>query len=64
MKFQHRPSEKCAEISFQHSFQFGHSRDDPALPQIKIMAAPDPLGMPLTTETVQSFFPVNVELHA
>lgn len=31
--------------------QFGHSKDDPTHPQIKIMsAALDPLGMPLATE--------------
>ena len=41
------------EVRDDGIFQFGHSRDDPALPQIKMMtAAPDPLGMPLATETV------------
>jgi len=34
-------------------FRFGHSRDDPALPQIRMMtAAPGPLGMPPATDTV------------
>ena len=33
--------------------QFGHSKDDPTRPQIKIMsAALDPLGMPLATEVL------------
>jgi transposase len=33
--------------------QFGHSKDNPNLPQIKIMSgALDPLGMPLATEVV------------
>jgi transposase len=33
--------------------QFGHSKDNPKLPQIKIMTgALDPLGMPLATEVV------------
>ena len=33
--------------------QFGHSKDNPNLPQIKIMTgALDPLGMPLATEVV------------
>ncbi len=41
------------EVKDDGIFQFGHSKDDPALPQIKIMAAAlDPLGMPLATETV------------
>ena len=34
-------------------FQFGHSKDDPTLRQIKVMVATlDPLGMPLVTEVV------------
>ncbi len=34
-------------------FQYGNSKDDPSLPQIKIMAATlDPLGLPLATLTV------------
>jgi len=33
--------------------QFGHSKDDPILPQFKVMVgALDPLGMPLVTEVV------------
>lgn len=33
--------------------QFGHSKDDPTLPQLKLAAASlDPLGMPLATEVV------------
>ncbi|MCP3885400.1 MAG: hypothetical protein GY700_07975, partial [Propionibacteriaceae bacterium] len=34
-------------------FQFGHSKDDPSLAQIKLMSgALDPLGMPLATDVV------------
>ncbi len=34
-------------------FQFGHSKDDPTLPQVKIMISNlDPLGLPLVTRTV------------
>jgi transposase len=34
-------------------FQFGHSKDDPNLPQVKIMVSHlDPLGLPLVTRTV------------
>jgi transposase len=34
-------------------FQFGHSKDDPNLPQVKIMVSNlDPLGLPLVTRTV------------
>jgi transposase len=34
-------------------FQFGHSKDDPTLPQVKIMVSNlDPLGLPLVTRTV------------
>jgi transposase len=41
------------EVSAGGLFQFGHSKDDPRLPQIKIMSgALDPLGMPLVTDVV------------
>ena len=34
-------------------FQFGHSKDDPTLRQVKVMVATlDPLGLPLVTEVV------------
>jgi transposase len=34
-------------------FQFGHSKDDPNLPQVKLMQAVlDPLGMPLATQVI------------
>jgi len=34
-------------------FQFGHSKDDPSLPQLKTMLANlDPLGMPIATKVV------------
>lgn len=34
-------------------FQFGHSKDDPSLAQVKVMAAAlDPLGLPLVTQVV------------
>ncbi len=34
-------------------FQFGHSKDDPSLPQVKVMvAALDPLGLPVATQVV------------
>jgi transposase len=40
-------------LSEQGLLQFGHSKDDPARPQVKIaVAALDPLGMPLTTAVV------------
>src|SRR4051794_27713428 len=40
-------------LSEQGLLQFGHSKDDPGRPQIKIAAAVlDPLGMPLTTAVV------------
>jgi len=40
-------------LSAQGLLQFGHSKDDPDRPQIKIAAAVlDPLGMPLTTAVV------------
>jgi transposase len=41
------------EVSEDGLMQFGHSKDDPSLPQIKLSAASlDPLGMPLATEVV------------
>lgn len=34
-------------------FQFGHSKDDPSRPQIKLMSASlDPMGMPLATDVL------------
>lgn len=40
-------------VSESGLFQFGHSKDDPSLPQIKVMLASlDPLGMPLATTVV------------
>lgn len=40
-------------VSEDGLFQFGHSKDDPNLPQVKVMMAmADPLGMPLTTQVV------------
>lgn len=34
-------------------FQFGHSKDDPSLPQLKLMMGSlDPVGMPLVTQVV------------
>jgi transposase len=34
-------------------FQYGHSKDDPSLPQVKLMMSTlDPLGMPLVTQVV------------
>jgi transposase len=34
-------------------FQFGHSKDDPSLPQVKLMLSTlDPLGMPLVSQMV------------
>jgi transposase len=40
-------------ISEDGLFQFGHSKDDPSLPQLKTMLASlDPLGMPLATHIV------------
>jgi transposase len=41
------------EVFEKGLFQFGHSKDDPNLPQIKMMVgALDPLGMPLATDVV------------
>ena len=38
------------EVSDEGLFQFGHSKDDPSRPQIKLMIGSlDPLGMPLAT---------------
>jgi transposase len=43
----------AAVLSEQGLLQFGHSKDDPDLPQFKIAAAVlDPLGMPLATAVV------------
>ncbi|ARV57953.1 hypothetical protein BZZ01_04240 [Nostocales cyanobacterium HT-58-2] len=40
-------------ISEEGLFQFGHSKDDPNLPQVKLMMGMiDPLGIPLVTEVV------------
>jgi transposase len=40
-------------VSEDGLFQFGHSKDDPTLPQVKIMMSHlDPLGLPLVTRTV------------
>ena len=40
-------------VSESGLFQFGHSKDDPNLAQIKVMLASlDPLGMPLATKVV------------
>jgi len=41
------------EVTEGGLMQFGHSKDDPSLPQIKLTAASlDPLGMPLASEVV------------
>jgi transposase len=43
----------AAVLSEQGLLQFGHSKDDPDLPQFKVAAAVlDPLGLPLTTAVV------------
>jgi transposase len=40
-------------VSEEGLFQFGHSKDDPTLPQVKVMMSNlDPLGLPLVTRTV------------
>jgi transposase len=40
-------------VSAEGLFQFGHSKDDPRLPQIKLMmSALDPLGLPMVTRIV------------
>jgi transposase len=41
------------EVIAEGLFQFGHSKDDPTRPQIKVMlGALDPLGMPLATNVL------------
>src|SRR2546428_1688843 len=41
------------EVTERGLFQFGHSKDDPTRPQIKVMmGALDPLGMPLSTDVL------------
>lgn len=41
------------EVTEGSLFQFGHSKDDPTRPQIKIMVGSlDPLGMPLSTDVL------------
>jgi transposase len=41
------------EVTAGGLFQFGHSKDDPTRPQIKVMLGSlDPLGMPLATDVV------------
>src|SRR2546422_4656659 len=41
------------EVSEEGLLQFGHSKDDPSRPQIKVMMGSlDPLGMPLATEVL------------
>jgi transposase len=46
-------SSYASVLSEQGLLQFGHSKDDPARPQIKIAAAVlDPLGLPLATAVV------------
>ncbi len=41
------------EVTEGGLFQFGHSKDDPTRPQIKIMMGSlDPLGMPLSTDVL------------
>jgi transposase len=43
----------CHEGGDGRLFQFGNSKDDPTLRQVKVMmSALDPLGMPLTTSVV------------
>src|ERR1051325_11492401 len=40
-------------VTAEGLFQFGHSKDDPTRPQIKVMMGSlDPLGMPLSTDVV------------
>jgi transposase len=60
------------EVTEGGLFQFGHSKDDPSLAQIKIMTgALDPLGMPLATDVVSGehaddglYVPVITRIHA
>ena len=41
------------EVTTEGLLQFGHSKDDPTRPQIKVMiGALDPMGMPLATDVV------------
>ena len=41
------------EVTERGLFQFGHSKDDPTRPQIKVMMGSlDPLGMPLSTDVL------------
>src|SRR5207344_3597542 len=41
------------EVTEEGLVQFGHSKDDPARPQIKVMMGSlDPLGMPLSTDVL------------
>ena len=41
------------EVTTEGLFQFGHSKDDPTQPQIKVMIGSlDPMGMPLSTDVV------------
>jgi transposase len=41
------------EVTAEGLLQFGHSKDDPTRPQIKVMlGALDPLGMPLATDVL------------
>jgi transposase len=41
------------QVTADGLFQFGHSKDDPTRPQIKVMMGSlDPLGMPLSTDVV------------
>jgi transposase len=41
------------EVTAEGLLQFGHSKDDPTRPQIKVMRGSlDPLGMPLATDVV------------
>jgi transposase len=41
------------EVTADGLFQFGHSKDDPTRPQIKVMMGSlDPLGMPLSTDVL------------
>jgi transposase len=60
------------EVTEGGLFQFGHSKDDPSLPQIKLMTgALDPLGMPLATDVVSGehaddglYVPIITRIHA
>jgi transposase len=41
------------EVTEAGLLQFGHSKDDPTRPQIKVMMGSlDPLGMPLSTDVL------------